>query len=122
MPTTSEHRIRAEHNLRFAKSFDLETTPYIDWVVVAYFYAALHLVDALLWEKENLNPDTHEVRTAWVKNKWYLRAIRDEYRELKDRSEDARYRLLTFTKRKVEENVIPLYNTIANHILQQLPK
>lgn len=53
MPTKSEHLARAEHNQRFAESFELKTTPYPDWVVVAYFYAALHLVDAVLWEVED---------------------------------------------------------------------
>jgi hypothetical protein len=47
VPNTSEHLDRARHNIRFAESFDLATTPYLDWVVTAYFYAALHLVEAL---------------------------------------------------------------------------
>lgn len=62
MPTTPEHLARARQNLRFAESFDLKTTAYLDWVVTAYFYAALHLVDALLWEKDRLNPELHEHR------------------------------------------------------------
>lgn len=91
MPTTREHLARACQNLEFAKSFDLKTTPYLDWVVTAYFYAALHLVDALLIEKENIPGQTHEIRKELVKSRIYLRAIRNEYRTLKDHSEDARY-------------------------------
>ncbi len=121
MPTTTEHRNRASQNLRFAESFDLATTPYLDWVVTVYFYAALHLVDALLWEKDNINPGNHEQRSNLVRTKWYLRGIRDEYRELKDRSVNARYDLLTFTKIKIDNNVIPLYRAIESHILPQLP-
>jgi uncharacterized protein (UPF0332 family) len=120
VPTTSEHRARAEQNLRFAQSFDLDTTPYLDWVVVAYFYAALHLVDALLFEKEHLNPDNHEIRRAYVREKSYLRGISIEYRNLKDRSEDARYRLLTLTRSKIEREVIPAYRAIEQHIIPQL--
>lgn len=121
MPTTREHLARAQQNLRFAQSFDLATTPYIDWAVAAYFYAALHLVDAILWEKDKINPGDHYERYECVKVKWYLRAIRVEYKTLKDRSEDARYELITFTKAKVEREVIPLYTAIQSHILQQLP-
>ena len=121
MPNTGEHVRRAAQNLRFAQSFDLEKTPYIDWAVAAYFYAALHLVDALLFAKERINPPNHEKRRELVKFKTYLSGIKNEYRELKDRSEDARYDLLTFTKGKVEQNVIPLYDSIEQHILQQLP-
>jgi uncharacterized protein (UPF0332 family) len=120
VPTTSEHRARAEQNLRFAESFDLDSTPYLDWVVAAYFYAALHWVDALLFEKEGLNPDNHEIRRAYVREKWYLRGISYEYRSLKDRSEDARYRLLTFTRSKIEREVIPPYRAIEQHIIPQL--
>ena len=92
----------------------------MDWVVVAYFYAALHWVDALLFEKDGLNPDTHEIRRDYVKQKWYLRGISYEYRNLKDRSEDARYRLLTFTRSKIEREVIPAYRAIEQHIIPQL--
>ena len=120
MPTTSEHLARANQNVCFAESFDLKTTPYLDWVVTAYFYAALHLVDALLWEKERLNPELHEQRRDYVKRKSYLRAISGEYRSLKDHSEDARYRLITMTSTKVENTIIPLYRAIASHILPQI--
>jgi uncharacterized protein (UPF0332 family) len=119
--TTREHLDRARQNLACAQSFDLKTTPYLDWVVTAYFYAALHLVDALLIEKENLPGQTHEIRKEYVKSKIYLRAIRDEYRALKDHSEDARYRLITMTSHKILGTIIPLYKAIEKHILQQLP-
>lgn len=120
MPTTSQHLERARQNLRFAESFELTTTPFLDWVVSAYFYAALHLVDALLWEKDKLNPELHEQRRDYVRQKWYLRGISFEYRSLKDHSEDARYRLITMTSVKVEKTIIPLYKAIENHILPQI--
>ena len=122
MPTTREHFERARQNLAFAQSLNLKTTPYLDWVVTAYFYAALHLVDALLFEKDKLPGGTHEMRKDYVKTKFYLRAIRDEYRELKDHSEDARYRLITMTSTKIQQKIIPLYEEIERHIVPQLPK
>lgn len=121
MPTTEDHRKRAEQNLRFAQTFNLNTTPYLDWVVVGYFYAALHLVDALLYHQERIDPPNHELRREYVKTKWYLRGIKNPYRELKDRSEDARYRLYVFTPVKIETVIIPLYHAIHEHIHQQLP-
>ncbi len=121
MPTTSEHRERAAQNLRFAQSFNLDTSPYLDWVVTAYFYAALHLVDALLFYRDGLDPDCHPLRKDYVRQKSYLQEISLQYRNLKDRSEDARYRLFTFTRTKIENDVIPPYLTIQKHINQQLP-
>ena len=122
MPTTREHLARARQNLAFAQQFNLKTTPYLDWVVTAYFYAALHLVDALLWEKDKVPGGLHEIRRDYVKSKSYLRAIRDQYKELKDHSEDARYRLITMTSTRIEQKIIPLYKAIEDHILPQLPK
>jgi hypothetical protein len=122
VPETREHIGRARQNLAFARSFDLKNTPYLDWVVTAYFYAALHLVDALLWEKDKLPGGLHEQRKAYLRSKWYLRGIKDEYRELKDQSEDARYRLITVTSSKIESRIIPLYENIEKHILPQIPK
>ncbi len=121
MPTTQEHRARAAQNLRFAQSFNLDTTPYLDWVVTAYFYAALHLVDALLFYRDRLDPGCHPLRKEYVRKKSYLQEINLQYRELKDRSEDARYNLLTFSRTKIEKDVIPLYLKIEKHITQQLP-
>jgi uncharacterized protein (UPF0332 family) len=120
VPTSAEHRQRAEHNLQFAQSFNLETTPYIDWVATAYFYAALHWVDALLWKYDRYDPGCHEHRGAWIKRVWYLRAIKDDYFDLKDYSENARYRLITVTRTRLEEKIIPKYKNIEQHCLQQL--
>lgn len=121
MPNTQQHLTQAKQNVEFAQSFDLHSTPYLDWVVVGYFYAALHLVDALLYEREKIDPSRHELRRNYVREKWYLRGIKDEYFELKDRS-DARYRLLPFTREKIQREIIPLYRTIETHILKQLPR
>jgi hypothetical protein len=122
VPKTAEHLARSRQNLRFAESFDLETTEYLDWVVTVYFYAAMHLVDAILYFRDHFDPPYHEIRRDCVRTKSYLRAINHQYKELKDRSEDARYRLIPFTKIQVEKDVIPLYRTIEAHILPLLPK
>lgn len=85
------------------------------------FYAALHLVDAILFEKDRINPGNHEFRLECVKKKWYLSGIRPEYWILKQKSENARYDLITFTRVKIEREVVPRYRRIEEHILQQLP-
>lgn len=88
--------------------------------MTAYFYAALHWVDALMAKHDNFDPGHHDIRREWVKNKWYLRPIKNEYFELKDRSEGARYRLDTYTSTKVKDVIIPLYKKIEEHAQQQL--
>jgi uncharacterized protein (UPF0332 family) len=121
VPQTGEHLQRASQNLQFAESFDLVTTPYIDWAVTAYFYAALHLVDALLWHKDQINPGDHDLRLKAIKDKYYLRGIKSEYWTLKNKSENARYDLITFTNTKIRTEIVPRYAAIEQHVLQQLP-
>jgi len=88
--------------------------------VTAYFYAALHLVDAILDAKNGAHPIKHEIRWEMVRSEWFLRGIKTEYRDLKNHSENARYNLLTFTSTKIEKEVIPLYDAIEAHIMPQL--
>ena len=122
MPPTADHLARARQNIAFAKSFDWDKTPYLDWVVTAYFYAAVHLVDALLFYKDGLHGDLHTTRRRYIREKSYLRGIEREFENLKDHSEDARYRLLTMTAARLKNRVIPLYEAIERHIMQQLPR
>jgi hypothetical protein len=88
-------------------------------VVTAYFYAALHLVDAVL-DKENIHPPGHKIRNELVRERWELRPIRDAYRELKTHSENARYQLYPFTSIRIQNDVIPCYEEIATHLQQHL--
>jgi uncharacterized protein (UPF0332 family) len=122
VPTTKEHLARARQNLRFAESFDLKTTPYLDWVVTAYFYSALHLVDALLYYRDSAHGGEHQTRSKYLREKPYLKEINHKYRELRNRCDNARYDLLTLTAIKIEKDIIPLYREIEKHILAQLPK
>ena len=117
MPSTQEHLARVRHNIEFAKSFDWDKTPYLDWVVTAYFYAALHLVEALLYHKNQRHCDVHTERRQTIRANSYLKSIDREFEKLKDHSEDARYRLLTMTRIRLERNVIPLYEAIERHIV-----
>jgi hypothetical protein len=86
------------------------------------FYAAVHLIDALLFHKEGLHGDLHSTRRRLIRQKYYLREIDRKFENLKDHSEDARYRLATMTRIRLEQSVIPLYSAIEQHIRQQLPK
>lgn len=45
MPNQDQHRKKAESNRKFLASISLDDHP--DWVVVAAFYTAVHLVERL---------------------------------------------------------------------------
>ena len=107
LPSRDAHIERADRNATFAQSFELETTPYLDWVVTGFFYSALHYIDACLHEHRTkrspngYNPTSHEDRTPLI-NKLFP-SVYPPYRELKDASEDARYELKPFTAAEVRE-------------------
>ena len=100
MPSERDHVRRAEQNLAFYNTFALETTPYRDWAVTALFYSALHYVDARL-DAFGIHPEDHGTRGREVRQK--LPNLYRSYRELHDKSEDARYRLLDFDSDSIRD-------------------
>lgn len=122
MPDTASHLARVRQNQDFIKLFNLDTTKYLDWVVTAYFYSAVHLVEALLFHREGINSELHSDRRSYIRKKSYLWDIDSPFERLKDHSEDARYRLTTMNRPKLENRIIPLYEKVEQHITPQLSK
>jgi len=96
MPTKVEHLRQAQHNERFLSSFDLATTPFLDWVVTAIFYTALHYLRCLMSHHNYTNVATYgDMDKAFDRIQLLKRhpAIYDDYRTLKDDSWSARYNM-----------------------------
>ncbi len=116
MATKDEHVTWAHHNNSFWTSFDINATPFTDWVVTGIFYEALHWVEAFLATK-GYHSGTHRNR------QWNIthfqeelgRVQANEYNTLKWASEGARYRCHKFTPKDVQE-MIPLLDDISSHI------
>ncbi len=89
MPTTPEHRAKAENNEFLVQNLD---NPFWDWAVTALFYAALQYIEAYF---ANLNPPrhppTHTVRDNYIHADPNLSKVYVDYRQLEDESRDARY-------------------------------
>jgi hypothetical protein len=68
----------------------LRPTPW-EWVAVILFYAAVHDVNAYLWETQRLNPRTHRDRRHAVENSPQLNACAGGYGVLQDAGFRARY-------------------------------
>src|SRR5260370_32852291 len=86
MPSASEHQIKASHNRAFLNSI---TDPaFCDWMAVAAFYTAVHLVEALFALQGQHSKD-HRGRNRAVRSK--LRPIHKHYRSLYNLSMVARY-------------------------------
>ena len=105
MPSAQAHRQQAEHNRKFIDFLDVERTEYLDWVVTAIFYTALHWVSGLLVSK-GLQPCTHAEREDILAKLSETRPIYKDYYELKFYSIDSRYNCVSFDRRFVKETLL----------------
>jgi len=93
---------RYTYHLAVAAEIENSLPHYRDWACVARFYAALHLVNAYLVDKGNVNFDPesteHKERKQAMAQCPELRDAPQKYRRLKDLSEEVRYLAdVTFT-------------------------
>jgi hypothetical protein len=86
MPTAEEHRRKAEHNLRFLETVD--TDEFGDWMAVAAFYVAVHLVERLRAFIGQHSTD-HQDRLSFVRQ--YHPQMHTAYRELYNIARLVRY-------------------------------
>src|SRR5262245_1358951 len=87
MPNKDQHRRKAEANRRFLGTISLDDFP--DWVVVAAFYTAVHLVEqvrAAIGDGDSVN---HEDRLAYIQERHP--GIHTAYHQLQNASMLARY-------------------------------
>jgi len=122
MPERSEHldQARLNHDLCLELAADLETTRFRQWVVTTAFYAAIHLVDARLADR-NIHPPFHSSRDNEVGRDQSLRQVFADYRLLKDESRDARYSCKPpLSANAILQRVFPALDRISNHVQRLL--
>lgn len=96
------HRQCAKDNEEFGRNrLDANYPADRPWIVTAYFYAAVHWIEAYLAIR-GIDPRTHAARKRAIRRDPVLRHIQVEYRALEDRSRDARYEFATFSEADVE--------------------
>ena len=122
MPSQKDHINKARHNEQFLSSFDIDTTPFLDWVVNGVFYSALHYLDCYLANKGK-HPGEHRERIRLIWNEPYLgKPFFRLYRPLKDDSEEGRYNMRAFTPDEIRGDIIPLLNDIKTHLKRYVPE
>lgn len=110
MPNKSEHLSKAEYNENFYQSFDLHSTPYLDWVVNGIFYSAVHYIESYL-AIQGKHPKTHGQRNLEVRDDQNLGTdIFRKYKSLKDDSEGGRYYMQSFTLGEIRLIMSQLYD------------
>jgi hypothetical protein len=111
MPTRAEHIDQAERNEAAAQA--LQAGAHYDWAITTLFYAALHLVDAYNHPNRAVG---HPKRMAYVAADVNLLQVYAHYRELYNRSRDARYECVRFTDQDIENLRVAEYGPIRRHV------
>lgn len=91
---TRDHLATADRNRAVAERLIAETDAEsisCEWATVVAFYAAVHLVNAFLWERRSLEPLNHEERSRFVFTIAELRPIAQVYQRLSANGYHARY-------------------------------
>lgn len=91
---TEEHLATAKRNHDLARtllfSTDIQPPP-LEWAVVIAFYAAVHYVNAYLWEKMQYAPRNHGERVNAVRTWTDLKVVSASYLLLQDYAYFSRY-------------------------------
>jgi hypothetical protein len=118
VPSRTDHIAKAEGNAAFALSLSLNKQADIDWALVAFFYAAIHYVEAYLAPAIHLK--SHETRDKYIGKEAHLRRIYKEYSNLKYFGYAARYEMCGFKAEDVNDEAAKDYETIKAHITAKL--
>ncbi|MGI8687437.1 MAG: HEPN domain-containing protein [Thermomicrobiales bacterium] len=92
-PRTEAHLRMADRNRDLASilvAAELSAPPY-SWAVVVAFYAAMHYVNAYLWEKIRIEPRNHDERSDWLAKIAALKSVDGQYGRLRSLAFSARY-------------------------------
>lgn len=80
----------------------------IDWAVIAGFYSALHLIEAMLADHD-IHPKDHKQRADALDQLKVDEALSRPYEILQDYSEQARYGMRHFELEFVENGILTYY-------------
>ena len=118
MPTRQAHIDQAEHNHAFWSQIELDTTQFLDWVVVGMFYEAVHWIEAYLAQYNTRSSHHHErgVSLASFPDLANSPDLGADYGVLRTESEAARYWGQKYTSEQIQNDLIPLANNVRQTI------
>ena len=124
MPGTQDHRLKAAENEAFAGGVASNGAAHLDWAVTGYFYAALHHVTALLHSLGCQDGDlrTHARRQRQIATRLPAeQQLYDDYRQLQDDSEAARYDCRAFSEQDVNQLIAQHFAPLKTRVQALLP-
>ena len=115
MPSSSQHIDKADRDADFAYELDQNTESNREWAVIAFFYAALHYIEAYFAARHDLHHMNHWGRDKAIGLDGQLEPIWSPYRELKDAANAARYDVSVCTSDEVQA-AAELYEGVKGRI------
>lgn len=118
MPTLQAHIVQAVHNHAFWSRFELDTTQFLDWVIVGMFYDAAHWIEAYLAQNNKHSSNRHErgVSLASFPDLASAPGLGADYGVLRTESEAARCWGQKYTSGQIQNDLIPLADNIRQTI------
>ncbi|OGO22484.1 MAG: hypothetical protein A2Z28_05255 [Chloroflexi bacterium RBG_16_51_9] len=115
------HVEKARRNEDFFNSYGLSKSQYNEWGVTVLFYAAMHLIDAVLSQDNSVpgnvrNPKDHITRNWGVGQSTSLNAIYTQYFNLYERSREARYGIISFPDGFLNKLESTNYASVKSHV------
>ena len=114
MPPCDQHVNKARQNLQFTNFVLNGQSGYIDWVITAYFYAAVHLVEAYFDLSSNRHYGTHVKRREAISRDSQISGLFGIYRQLETYSRTARYGVKTFDLAYLNDRVVPKFEKLKS--------
>ena len=122
MPSSSEHREKAERNRRLLDTLDHSAAP--EWAATIAFYSALHLVERLS-ACESIHHSLHQDRAAYLHKNKKHRSIHASFLSLFDASLVARYGTVnqfakafpgdTVKRQLIDKHLVGIESHVSNH-------
>jgi hypothetical protein len=112
MPAANQHVAKVKSNLAFIQFVLRSATGYLDWVVTAYFYASMHLVEAYFDLSTHHHFQRHLLRRQAINADAKISHLFNAYRQLETYSREARYGTKIFDLHYINNRVVPKFQTI----------
>lgn len=117
MPSRLQHLDQSSRNEKIAVSLlgRANDRASSEWAIIALFYSALHLVDAFL-ASHDIHPKNHTDRLKYVSMTVDLSLVFENYRELLNRSLDARYNCTPFREQHARQIYETAFVPLKHHL------
>lgn len=116
MPSCAQHMDKVRSNLGFVALLLKTGVRFLDWVITAYFYSAVHLAEAYFDRFAGKHYGNHPNRRAAIALDKNISHLYGSYRQLETYSRVSRYGIKQFDMKYVNRRVKPQFQKFSSGI------